>query len=132
MKSKYVIDTHSIIWYLSGSSKIKTQAKNVIKKVEDGEADGLIATITLAELAYIFEKGRTTVSLNQALSKIDSTPTFQIIPFDRQLAEELPKLPQIPDIHDRILVALALISEAKLVTKDEIIKNSGLVDIVWD
>jgi PIN domain nuclease of toxin-antitoxin system len=132
MNFKYVIDTHAIIWYLSGSKKIKSQARAAIKDVEAGNAEGFIATISLAELAYLFEKGRIMVSLNDVLSKIDSLPTFHIVPLERRLIEELPNIPQIPDLHDRILVALAQLLDAKLVTKDEIIKNSGLIDIVWD
>ncbi|MBM3239515.1 type II toxin-antitoxin system VapC family toxin [Candidatus Poribacteria bacterium] len=132
MNFKYVVDTHAIIWYLSGSQKIKSQALSAIKDVEKGNAEGFIATISLAELAYLFEKGRTTVSLNDVLSKIDSLPTFHIVPLERRIIEELPNIPQIPDLHDRILVALARLLDAKLVTKDEIIKNSGLIDIVWD
>ncbi len=52
MNSKYIIDTHAIIWYLSGSKKIKSQAKAAIKDVEEGNAEGFIATISLAERSY--------------------------------------------------------------------------------
>ncbi|RLI85755.1 MAG: type II toxin-antitoxin system VapC family toxin, partial [Candidatus Altiarchaeales archaeon] len=33
--------------------------------------------------------------------------------------------------HDRVIVATAKLLNAKLITKDEEIKESGLVEVVW-
>ncbi len=128
----YVIDTHPLIWHLAGSRKLKPAARQALTRVERGEALGLIPVIVLAELVYLFEKGRTAVSLKQVLAEIDQIPSYQIVPLDRAQIEELANLTEIPEMHDRMSVAVARLKGAKLVTKDQEIKDSGLVAVVWD
>jgi len=127
----YVIDTHPLIWHLAGSPKVKAAARQAFTRIERGEALGLIPAIVLAELTYLFEKGRTTVSLKQVLAEIDRIPSYRIVPLNREQIEELAKLPGIPEMHDRMIVAVARLKGAKLITKDQEIKDSGLVTVVW-
>lgn len=128
----YVIDTHPLIWHLAGSRKLTPAARQALTRIERGEASGLIPAIVLAELTYLFEKGRIAVSLKQVLAEIDRIPSYQIVPLDREQLEEVAKLTGISEMHDRMIVAVAKLKEAKLITKDQEIKASGLVAVVWD
>jgi predicted nucleic acid-binding protein len=130
-KLAYVIDTHPLIWYLAGSPKLKPAARRALTRIERGDAVGLIPVIVLAELIYLFEKRRTTVSLKQVLTEIDRIPSYQIISLDRAQIEEVAKLTGISEMHDRMIVAVTRLRGAKLITKDQEIKDSGLVDVVW-
>jgi PIN domain nuclease of toxin-antitoxin system len=38
---------------------------------------------------------------------------------------------RLKELHDRIIVATAKILNAKLITKDRQIRDSGIVEIVW-
>jgi predicted nucleic acid-binding protein len=87
--------------------------------------------IVLAELIYLFERRRTTVSLKQVLTEIDRIPSYHIISLDRAQIEEVAKLTGISEMHDRMIVAVTRLRGAKLITKDQEIKYSGLVDVVW-
>jgi len=37
----------------------------------------------------------------------------------------------IPELHDRIVAATAKLLDAKLLTKDENIQKSGIVEVIW-
>jgi predicted nucleic acid-binding protein len=87
--------------------------------------------IVLAELIYLFERRRTTVSLKQVLTEIDRILSYHIISLDRAQIEEVAKLTGISEMHDRMIVAVTRLRGAKLITKDQEIKDSGLVDVVW-
>ncbi len=129
---QFVIDTHPLIWHLAGSRKLKSAARSAFSRIERGRATGLIPVIVLAELIYLFEKGRTTVSLSDVLAEIDQGENYEIVPLDRGQLEEVERWKGIPELHDRMIVALARIKGAMLITKDQEIRESGLVSVVWD
>jgi hypothetical protein len=49
------------------------------------------------------------------------------LPTVRKLLEAFP----LTELHDQIIVATALLYEAKVLTKDGAIRDSGLVETVW-
>ncbi len=56
-----VADTHAIIWYIFGDSRLSTTARNAIEQaVIDGNQIAF-SSITLAEIVYLSEKGRRNV-----------------------------------------------------------------------
>lgn len=54
-----------------------------------------------------------------------------MVPLDLNLLALVRELPEIEDLHDRVIVAIARRYEAVLVTYDEIIRRSGLVETLW-
>jgi PIN domain nuclease of toxin-antitoxin system len=34
-------------------------------------------------------------------------------------------------MHDRFIVCEALLNKAKIITKDKVVKDSGVVEVVW-
>lgn len=99
----FVVDTHPRIWHLAGSRKLKSAAQTAFTRIEQGRATGLIPAIVLAELIYLFEKGRTAISLKDVLAEIDRAQNYQIVPLDRQQIEEVERLRGIPELHDRMI-----------------------------
>ena len=56
MKKKYVLDTHTILWYLEGSPKLTHKVQIILNEIDQGVAHGFIPVIALAEVAYIQRK----------------------------------------------------------------------------
>jgi len=54
----YVLDTHVLIWYFTGSGRLKQQLKELIDHVRSAGGRLLVPTIVLAEAMDIAEKGR--------------------------------------------------------------------------
>lgn len=129
---KFVLDTHPLIWHLAGTfDRLGPAARSALQRIEEGQALGLIPAIALAELAYLSEKGRISLSLLDVLAEVDRGENFEILPLTREHLEELPYLAAITEIHDRLIVAAARTSKAYLITKDRQILASNLVSIVW-
>jgi PIN domain nuclease of toxin-antitoxin system len=69
--------------------------------------------------------------LDEILDAIQNTPNVEFVDFDYESALRLRDLSMIPEMHDRMIVAAALEYQAKLITVDESITTSGVVDVIW-
>ena len=53
-----VIDTHILVWWVSGSDTLSSAAKKAIKKTLSNGGEVLISSISAWEIAMLVEKGR--------------------------------------------------------------------------
>jgi PIN domain nuclease of toxin-antitoxin system len=93
-----------------------------------------ISAISLLEIAILFGEGRTRteIPLAELLNEIESSPTFQVIPFTVDIAAEVGALgPALLDQTDRAIVATARVRKLKLITADQRIIESGLVSVIF-
>lgn len=134
MTSEFIVDTHALIWYVAGDSRLGTGARAVL---EDPASRLIVPAIALAEAYWVVEGGRTSIpSISSLSTRLDADPRFQIAPLDRKTVERAAGLTVIPEMHDRQIVATALLlidagASVAVLTKDAEIQNSGLVPIVW-
>ncbi|RJX22066.1 MAG: PIN domain-containing protein [Ammonifex sp.] len=125
----YVLDTHVLIWYFTGSKRLKRQFKELIDNVRSQGGRLLIPTIVLAEAMHIAEKGRVHFDFTEMYRLIKEEPEFEIVSFSPDILEESTQISNIPEIHDRIIVATAKFYQAGILTKDRVIRNSGEVEV---
>lgn len=130
--NRLVLDTHALIWHLGGSERLPDNARRKLQNIDQGESIGLVPVIVLAEAAYIFEKGRTEVSLQQVLREIDKGDNYMILDFDREQLEMMVELKEVPEMHDRIIAAAADIHSAEVITRDEEMRKAKIVKTIWD
>jgi hypothetical protein len=86
-----------------------------------------VPTIVLAEALAIVEKGKVEFDFQDMYQLIKNGPEFEMISFTPEILEEVMHT-EIPEIHDRIIVATAKFYRAWLLTKDKIIRESGEVE----
>src|ERR1044072_8436391 len=128
---RYVIDTHTLVWYLTDDRRLGVQARRVL---EDDAANLIIPSIVLAEAKHIADRKRIPLTFQEILDQISISPNVTIFPLDEIVVNHLP---DNLEIHDGIIVATALQcqnafkEEVALLTNDIAIKESGLVPIVW-
>lgn len=127
----YVADTHSLLWYLYDVPRLGSRAEAAFRAVSAGRATLLIPAIVLAEIVHTVERRRHDIDVNQALDRISEADNFRVLPFDLVAARALIDLTDIPEIHDRIIVAAARDFDAPLITRDQTITASGLAEVVW-
>lgn len=127
----YVTDTHAFAWFLTGSNKLTATAKEIFEGAETGKDTIIIPTIVLAELMYICYKKNFSTKFNDVLQKIGCGLNYIIYNLDFETIVKANKLGSISNIHDRIMVATALLINAPLITSDKHIINSKLVNAVW-
>ena len=58
MASRFVLDTHALVWYLEGSARLSSDAKAVM---DDPASEMILSVIALAEALHIVDKGRTSI-----------------------------------------------------------------------
>lgn len=82
------------------------------------------------------ERGRVALTVSDVLTAIDNDPRITVLPLDRSVIERSNGLTAIGEMHDRQIVATALVFQDQsetvdLLTKDGNITASGLVAIIW-
>jgi PIN domain nuclease of toxin-antitoxin system len=131
-----VLDTHALIWWVNGDSKLSARARKVIESemtVDGGKI--LVSAITAWEIAMLVNKNRLvlTMDLIEWLDTVRSIDAVQFVPIDNEVAVQSVQLPGDfhPDPADRMITALARHYSAMLVTSDDKIRNDRHVKTIW-
>jgi PIN domain nuclease of toxin-antitoxin system len=133
--SPVVVDTHTIIWYLSRSTKISVSAVNILDTATANNLPIFIASITLVEMIYLVERNRIPTAalqdLMQELSRVDSP--FVIVPLTTEVTQSLSQIPRdvVPDMPDRVIAATAHQLQIPLVTCDHKIQACSVIQTLW-
>ncbi|MEH2237933.1 type II toxin-antitoxin system VapC family toxin [Nostoc sp.] len=131
---KYVIDTHALIWFIEGNSRLGANANAILS---NPDSQLVIQATTLAEAVWIVERGRTSIpSAKNLLLAVEADPRVVIYPLDKDVIETTMSLSAINEMHDRQITATALVlankgDEVQLLTCDSNMTPSGLVTIIW-
>jgi predicted nucleic acid-binding protein len=70
-------------------------------------------------------------NIKKLIAVLSKYPNFKIYPFDEVVLNEYFKTSPELEIHDRLIVATAKLTNSKVITKDKQITNSRLVKTVW-
>lgn len=131
-----VLDTHALIWWVNGDSKLSARARKVIESemtVDGGKI--LVSAMTAWEIAMLVNKNRLvlTMDLIEWLDTVRSIDAVQFVPIDNEVAVQSVQLPGDfhPDPADRMITALARHYSAMLVTSDDKIRNDRHVKTIW-
>lgn len=125
----YVLDTHVLIWYFTGSARLSPEARDIIDQVRQQGGRLLIPTIVLAEALNVAVKGRVVFDFQKLYQLVRAEPEFEIVEFGIEIFDETLRVSAVPEIHDRIIVATARFYGADLLTKDGVIRASGEVGV---
>jgi PIN domain nuclease of toxin-antitoxin system len=129
-----VADTHTIIWYLFGDSRLSKNAHAFIETaVGQGTQIG-ISSITLVEIVYLIEKGRIPAETFSRLTQtLQAQPTLLAeVQLDLAIARALSRVDsgQVPDMPDRIIAATAFYLGVPVISRDSRIRLST-VQTIW-
>ena len=129
-----VLDTHVLVWWVSGSGRLSVRAKRAI---DQGlrRSPAVVSTISVLEIATAVRRGRLELELpvDQWLADLRALPELEFQPVSAEIAELAGSFDEATpgDPADRIIVATALTLRAKLVTADERLRESPRVVTVW-
>ncbi len=126
---KYLLDTHTFIWFIEGSRNLSKAARQSI------EADNVVNLVSIASLWEIAIK----ISLNKLelkkpfkeIKRQLSENDFEILPVTFEDTFTVSTLPfHHRDPFDRILVAQAITNGLEIISKDELFSPYGL-KVIW-
>jgi PIN domain nuclease of toxin-antitoxin system len=129
-----VLDTHVLVWWVSGSKPLSARAK---REVRSAQASGLLraSAISLLEIATAVRRGRLAlgVPLERWCEDLARLPELQVQPVTAEIATMAGAFGESApgDPADRIIAATALVLGAKLVSADARLRRFSLLQAVW-
>lgn len=131
-----VLDTHTLIWWVSDDSQLSDQARRELaRESEDAKGRILVSAITPWEIAMLQKKGRLALAMDvdEWLLAVESLDRVNFVPVTARVAVASVSLPGEfhKDPADRFIVALAREMNAPLVTADVKIHDYPHVRTIW-
>ena len=134
MATKYILDTHALIWHLEGNKLLGKNAKAII---DSPASELVIPIIALAEAAFVVEKGRTSIpQVADLISDVQADPRIEIYPLTEEILTTSLSLTAIPEIHDRLIAATGVYLKnqgetVEILTKDNEIVLASVLQVSW-
>ncbi|MBX7236856.1 MAG: type II toxin-antitoxin system VapC family toxin [Caldilineales bacterium] len=127
-------DTHAVIWYVFGDSRLSQRAHALIEGLATAGDQVGVSPITLIEIVYLAEKGRISeATLARVVKELEAEDTVLVeTPLNRRIAEAMQHIDRgvIPDMPDRIIAATAMSFDVPVISRDGKIRLSS-VPTVW-
>ena len=129
-----VLDTHVLIWWLSGARKLTARASREVRSAKSG-SPALVSAISTFEIATAVRRGRLElgVPLENWFADLSALPEVRIQPVTQEIALLGAQFPdEAPgDPADRLIAATALVHGARLVTADSRLRGLPQLQTVW-
>ena len=129
-----VLDTHALVWWVTGDPTLSKKAKSAIERELVG-GEILVSSISAWEIAMLVEREKLVLSMDVGswLAAVADIEAVRFVPVDPEIAVKSVELPGEfhKDPADRMIVATARKFSVSLVTKDEKIRAYAHVRTIW-
>jgi PIN domain nuclease of toxin-antitoxin system len=129
-----MLDTCALIWDALDQSRLTTKALAAIEQADEHHAL-MVADISLWEVAMLISKGRVEMNTGAAnfIHLFLQSRSVRVISISPEIAELSTTFGDETnrDPADRIIAATSIIHNARLVTADDNLRNSDLIDTIW-
>jgi len=83
------------------------------------------------EILYLSEKGRIPVNLESVRNLLTERDNYQVFPVDMDVVATAALIDDVPELHDRLIVATAKWLRVAILTNDPAISASNHVQTIW-
>ena len=125
------MDTHALWWYLRSPERLSAAASAVFRLAETGNATIIVPAIAVAEFYFLSVKLGQPFTPSDLLDALDEVSGIELSDLGKTQLAGLDLFPEIPEMHDRLIAAESVALDAPVVTRDEILADSPLVETVW-
>lgn len=118
---KYLLDTHTFIWWLEGNKKLKISVRKIL---EASENQILVSVVSGIEISIKLRSRK--LNIFTTVKKMFEISGFEVLNIDLNHVLEFNRLPSYPDHKDpfdRILISQAKVENLTLITSDPKIWN---------
>jgi len=125
-----VVDTHVLIWWTNAPHKLAPSAREALEKTEVVA----VSVITGWEIGVLARRKRIEIE-GDALSwmrNLEGGRNLLILPVTLEISAQAAEWHEtLRDPIDCLIAATALAHNASLITKDDRIRTSGVVETIW-
>lgn len=111
----YLLDTHTIIWYVTGSNELSLPARNLMETKQC-----FFSFVSLWEIAIKQAKG--TLDFKITISELKTVLENEEFIYLHPTEYDAERIKNLPDIHrdpfDRLLIAQAIENNLAIITRD--------------
>ena len=128
-----VLDTHAWVWWISNPERLSRRQRTAIDRIRKRGSDVLFLPVICAwEVALLVQGGRLRlpVQLEDWLEQAMAIPGVEVAPLTVSIIAGAARVPSLRDPADMLIVATALHHGAPLITSDERIAESHLVQVI--
>lgn len=127
-----VVDTHALIWYLSGQkSRLSARARRAFSAADSGRSRIHVPVTVLMELVLLEQLGRLRISYRELREQLALRPGFPLEAVTPEDVDEARGLGMLVDPFDRLIAGTAIRLGLPLMTRDELITGSKRVPTFW-
>lgn len=128
-----LVDTHVVLWLAFSQERMSRTARAAIDKSREGGRGLAISDMSLLELAKVASKGALELDISVESFLQDVESRFVVLPMNSRVCAKAMALPATfpKDPGDRVIAATALAEGLALITADEHIRNSKVVQTIW-
>jgi len=131
---KYLLDTHTWVWWHMHPENLSRKVKSLIAG-SDRYDELLLSAISVWEFCKLIDKGRLGISCDpeEWLATALAMPKLRLVPVSSPIAYRSTVLPQplAFDPADQIIIATARDENATILTKDDVIRRYAHVRTIW-
>ena len=127
---QYLADTVAIVRHFAKAGKIGKRAKQILQDADKGQDTILISIVSMIEIMYLSERNKIPLDLKKTKHKLRGLDNYGIVDLDLDIVETATTLQGL-ELHDRLIVASALSLNVPILTSDQVIKNAGMIDVIW-
>jgi PIN domain nuclease of toxin-antitoxin system len=127
----YLADTVAIVRHLRQHPALGGQAASILQEADQGIHRIFLSAITLMEVLYLSEAGRIDLPLDELVATVSRSRNYEVVPVDADVTLAAVGIDDVPELHDRIIVATARYLGVPMLTGDRVIAASQHVQALW-
>lgn len=127
-----VLDTHALLWWALDPDRLSATAAATLAEME--KRGGFASSVSVWELGVKVQRGKLElgIAIEELVRRIEQTAAVEFVPIDTTVWLRSLALPwDHRDPADRVIVSTALLKGVPLLTRDDVIRESGVVETVW-
>jgi len=127
----YLADTVTIIRHFSKTGAIGKEARNLLAAAEKGKHRVHLSVLTLVEIMYLSQKNRIAIDLAETIRIINASENYCIINLSPDIVNVASSI-EFYELFDRLIIATARFLEVPLLTCDKKIRESQVIEVIWE
>lgn len=129
-----LLDTHALVWWVSGSSSLSRRARGTIERALETSACA-VSAITFLEVATVARRGRLDLGVPLAdwVADVGMISGLRVEPVTTAIAQAAGSLGDAfpGDPIDRVIASTAISLQARLVTADRRLRAAPRLRTLW-